>query len=109
MAGRADHGAAAGDQTVDKWCGAGLAGLVVPAIDVVAGLEPAGLAIGVDVVSEAGAAGSDRPLQQGRYGMGQGFGVALGEAVGSGQWAETGLEQQLIDVDVAQARDEGLI
>lgn len=100
----------ASDPLAPRRAGTSLAGLALAAIDFPFVLEEAELAVGLDVVAQAGTARGD--------GIGQGLLDRGDEASGAGaaggvareaERGEAGAEEGLADVDVAQAGDQPLV
>ncbi len=92
-----------------KFVAAAVAGLAGPAVDPVAELEPAGAAIGVDVIAEGGTAGRDGASKKQAHAADQGLDRFERNVAGWRMRMQATGMQQFIDVNVAQTRDDVLI
>src|SRR5437868_4050323 len=109
LAGFAEVGGSAADDDALDGLAAGGAGLVCAGVDFVALLEFALVTGGVAVVAEGAAAVADGLAEDPFDGAGEALGLIGGEAVGGSEGMDGGTEEGFIDVDVAEAGDEGLV
>src|SRR5579871_2716990 len=85
------------------------AGLAFPVVNPPAMLEIAELAVGLDVVAQAGAAGGDRFVEDVGDGPRQALRPLALDRAGQALGRDAGPEQRFRDIDVAQARDHPLV
>jgi hypothetical protein len=85
------------------------AGLPGPHVDVVAELEEAALACGVDVVGDRGAAEADRLAQYLLHSGVEAVQFLRSEPCGHAAGADFGAEEALVGIDVADTVEQGLV
>ena len=105
----AEVGGAAGEGDALDGGSADEAGLASALVDLVAELEEAADAIGVDIIRHGGAAEFDRLAQDFDKRSAQPGELDAGEARGLPARADMGEEEGLVGVDVADTVEEGLI
>jgi hypothetical protein len=105
----AEVGAAAGEGDALDGGSADEAGLAGALVDLVAELEEAADAVGVDVVGDGGAAELNGVAQDFDEGGAEPDELGAGEARGLAARADVGEEEGLVGVDVADAVEQGLV
>jgi hypothetical protein len=106
---RAEMGSAAGDDDTANRCFAAAAGFAGAQVDAVLELEESTLAIGANVVRDRGAAelnGVGEDLAQRQT---QPVQLGTGDAIGPTAWANSGMEQAFVGVDVSYACKQCLV
>ena len=83
--------------------------LTLSAVDLVPKLKPALLAGGCAIVADGTAAALDRRLKCAAHDLVKSFDFLAGKVAGDCQWMDAGPMQRLIDIDVPQPADRGLI
>jgi hypothetical protein len=101
-------GAAAEDYSLDGRLAAG-AGEFFAGVDLEKILGGAQAAVSVHVVSQSGAPGFDGAFEDGFDIESEDFNLGGSELVGGGEGVEVGGVEGFVDVDVAQAGDDGLV
>ena len=83
--------------------------LALSAVDLVPELKPAPLAGRCAIVADGAAAGFDRSLEYAAHDSVKAFDWLIGKLACDSQWMDARSVQRLIDVDVTQPTDRGLI
>ena len=81
-------------------------GLAISAINIERKLEVSGFAVTVAKVAQGGAAGPEGTIQCGAYGRGHPFVLCPADAASGTRGPQTGPEQRLVCVNVADAGDD---
>ena len=102
-------GAALGNHDAADRCGTGRTGSAGLGVDLVMKLEGALLAVGVDVVRDGGTTFLYRESEYLPHGRVEPLRAGSGEPVRTGPGVDASPEENLVDVDIAEAAEEALI